>query len=236
MIHPDSDYYQKQFECGIIESPQAGAFKIHEGIEFTFFDSTEPVILESAGVTTLVPPGLAVMFWAAIPNRIFSMPENPVQYWFTIPIDQFLKLDVSQNILHDLLSGKILMENNQSMQTIDVKMFPVWMEELNSKSPVDQLTVEKSIITRVYRFLSHMQVSSTAAKTQSHHSIAQFIMVSDAIRLLLTSDLRIIDIALEAGFESLSSFYQIFKNVCGRKPGEYRRLAKPADMKRDKGI
>ena len=228
MIPPDTKPFQKHFECGINTNLRSGTFNIHEGIHFSFFDSSGPVSLASSGTNTIITPGVPVIFWAAIPNRISEMPANTVQYWFTIPIEQFLKLDVSEAVLHDLLSGKILIENNPVMQTIDRHMFPVWIEELESRTIEDQLTVEKSIITRVYRFLSNMQVTAAPAQTLPYnHSTAKFIMVSDAIRLLLTSDLKIIDIALEAGFESISSFYQTFKNVCGRNPGEYRRLGKP---------
>jgi AraC family transcriptional regulator, melibiose operon regulatory protein len=48
--------------------------------------------------------------------------------------------------------------------------------------------------------------------------------VAHAQRLLLTTDQRIIDIALEAGFGSPSRFYAVFKHFCGQSPGQYRRV------------
>ncbi len=41
-------------------------------------------------------------------------------------------------------------------------------------------------------------------------------------RLLATTDRKILDIALEAGFESLSGFYTAFENICEVTPKQYR--------------
>jgi AraC-like DNA-binding protein len=47
--------------------------------------------------------------------------------------------------------------------------------------------------------------------------------VARAQRLLLTTDKKIIDIAFESGFNSLSAFYDVFLRFCGRAPAEYRK-------------
>jgi AraC-like DNA-binding protein len=41
--------------------------------------------------------------------------------------------------------------------------------------------------------------------------------------LLTTTRFNITDIALDCGFESLSYFYQVFKELTGESPGEYRK-------------
>ena len=46
--------------------------------------------------------------------------------------------------------------------------------------------------------------------------------VADAQRLLATTDARIVDVALAAGFGSLSRFYAAFGQACGRSPRAYR--------------
>lgn len=50
--------------------------------------------------------------------------------------------------------------------------------------------------------------------------------ISHAQRLLLTSDAKILDIALESGFGSLSRFYAAFGEACGMSPKEYRASMK----------
>jgi AraC-like DNA-binding protein len=47
--------------------------------------------------------------------------------------------------------------------------------------------------------------------------------VMHAQRLLTLSDAKVIDIAQESGFGSLSNFYQAFEQHCGQSPGQYRR-------------
>lgn len=46
--------------------------------------------------------------------------------------------------------------------------------------------------------------------------------VADAQRLLVTTDDRIVDVALGVGFGSLSRFYAAFGRACGRPPRAYR--------------
>lgn len=47
--------------------------------------------------------------------------------------------------------------------------------------------------------------------------------VSHAQRLLATTDLRVLDVALESGFSSLASFYNAFTRYCGIRPLTFRK-------------
>ncbi len=44
-----------------------------------------------------------------------------------------------------------------------------------------------------------------------------------AQRLLTTTDMKILDVALESGYQSASRFYAAFKEFCGTSPQEFRR-------------
>jgi AraC-like DNA-binding protein len=47
--------------------------------------------------------------------------------------------------------------------------------------------------------------------------------LSHAQRLLITTDTKVVDVALASGFNTLSRFNEAFKNACGCTPREYRR-------------
>lgn len=47
--------------------------------------------------------------------------------------------------------------------------------------------------------------------------------IYESQRLLLTTNMKIIDIAMEAGFGSISNFYKYFKKICGKNPNDYRK-------------
>lgn len=51
----------------------------------------------------------------------------------------------------------------------------------------------------------------------THHRI------SHAQRLLATTDMKILDVALSSGFNSISRFNEAFRRACGHAPREYRR-------------
>ena len=53
--------------------------------------------------------------------------------------------------------------------------------------------------------------------------------VADAQRLLATTDLNVLDVALESGFGSSSRFYAAFRRVCGQAPREYRMALRSPD-------
>lgn len=46
--------------------------------------------------------------------------------------------------------------------------------------------------------------------------------IAHAQRLLATTDMKIIDVAVNSGFASVSRFYDAFERICGCSPKEYR--------------
>lgn len=51
--------------------------------------------------------------------------------------------------------------------------------------------------------------------------------ISEAQRLLVTTDMSISDVVAEAGFTSQSSFYARFSAECGITPRDYRKTMSP---------
>ncbi|MDP2791740.1 MAG: helix-turn-helix domain-containing protein [Rectinemataceae bacterium] len=56
-------------------------------------------------------------------------------------------------------------------------------------------------------------------------NLITMLRIYEAQRLLLTTDQKIIDIAMDTGFSSMSNFYKSFNRLCGKKPHEYRHFS-----------
>jgi AraC-like DNA-binding protein len=57
-------------------------------------------------------------------------------------------------------------------------------------------------------------------------SLMQYITqhrIFHAQRLLMSTDMKIVDVALDSGYQSASRFYAAFKEFCGQSPQEYRQ-------------
>ncbi|HQY94403.1 helix-turn-helix domain-containing protein [Caldilinea sp.] len=77
----------------------------------------------------------------------------------------------------------------------------------------------------------HPTYAMTCFKQTFGVTILEYTMqyrVTQAQRLLMTSDDSVIDIALQSGFGSLSSFYAAFRRYTGRTPKAMRQAAKGA--------
>ncbi|MCW3061854.1 MAG: transcriptional regulator, AraC family [Capsulimonas sp.] len=72
----------------------------------------------------------------------------------------------------------------------------------------------------------HPKYAMTLFKKNFGMSILEYLTrhrLSHAQRLLATTNDKIIDIALDAGFGSASRFYEVFERECGQSPREFRR-------------
>jgi len=73
----------------------------------------------------------------------------------------------------------------------------------------------------------HPNYVVTLFRKESGINITKYILmlrIYEAQRLLLATDMKIIDIAMEVGFGSMSNFYKYFKRVCGKNPKDYRKI------------
>jgi AraC-like DNA-binding protein len=68
------------------------------------------------------------------------------------------------------------------------------------------------------------------------HNYLQHYRLSNAQRMLAISNLKVPDIAYASGFGSVSRFYEVFSQVCGESPSDYRqRIALRRSGKRREG-
>jgi AraC-like DNA-binding protein len=73
----------------------------------------------------------------------------------------------------------------------------------------------------------HPNYAMSLFRRDYHMTLMEYLAqhrIANAQRLLAMTDHKLIDIALECGFQSYSRFYEVFVEVCGRSPAAYRRL------------
>lgn len=86
---------------------------------------------------------------------------------------------------------------------------------------------EKCAIEDVARkFGLHPNYAMSQFKKTFHLTINEYLTqhrMTHAQRLLATTDHKVIDVAMEVGYSTLSRFYEAFKKSCGCSPNTYRR-------------
>jgi transcriptional regulator GlxA family with amidase domain len=206
--------------------------------------------------------------------------EENLQYWVALPPEMFLYFDLSPSIVRDVMNGKILVESDQELRSIDLATYPVWKREASSaqqdvrqnllmslesrlrrfrpmEAPADslhppqpKLLVHKNknafksmydYITLNFRNPIDVKSIAKAAELHPNYAISLFkekcginistlitmLRVYEAQRLVLTTDQKIVDIAMDTGFNSMSNFYKSFKKVTHKNPSDYRQVVYP---------
>lgn len=72
----------------------------------------------------------------------------------------------------------------------------------------------------------HPNYAMAVFKRTFHQTVGEYLTryrISHAQRLLATTDAKIVDVAHETGFQSLSRFYEAFEKLCACSPGRYRQ-------------
>jgi AraC family transcriptional regulator, melibiose operon regulatory protein len=121
---------------------------------------------------------------------------------------------------------------------------PAWQEEGEGRAtrPLSAgglNKVEQMACVIAERYTEPLTVEKIAAAVELHPNYAMSLFkkafdltlmdylghhrVSHAQRLLATTDRKIVDVALESGFSSISRFNEAFRRSCGVTPREYRK-------------
>ena len=251
----------------------------HNEIEIIFFPNRRPATVRFGAQVIEIQPEQTVLFWGAIPHQLMHIEaKENLQYWLSVPPEAFLSFDLSPSIVRDVMNGKILVEADQQLRTIDLAMFPVWKREAASSEQDVRRTLLMSLEARLRRFRPReasadslhptqpktlvlkdknafksmydyitvnfrnpIDVSSIAEAAGLHpnYAISLFkkkcginistlitmLRVYEAQRLILTTNQKIVDVAMDTGFNSMSNFYKSFKKITSKNPSDYRQVA-----------
>jgi AraC-like DNA-binding protein len=93
---------------------------------------------------------------------------------------------------------------------------------------VEHYAMALSVTTVAEAVGLHPGYAMTCFKKTYHMTMLEYILqyrVTQAERLLVTTDLSVLTIAMQTGFGSASSFYTAFKRFTGREPRSYRSMS-----------
>jgi AraC-like DNA-binding protein len=266
--------------CDILNAHSYDSLHRHDEIEILFFPNKNPTTVRFGAQIIEIQPEQTVLFWGAIPHQLMHIDEENLQYWVALPPEMFLYFDLSPSIVRDVMNGKILVESDQELRSIDLASYPVWKREASSlqqdvrqnllmslesrlrrfrpmEAPADslhppqpKLLVHKNknafksmydYITLNFRNPIDVKSIAKAAELHPNYAISLFkekcginistlitmLRVYEAQRLVLTTDQKIVDIAMDTGFNSMSNFYKSFKKVTHKNPSDYRQVVYP---------
>jgi len=262
--------------CGHVHVTPWDVLHRHNEVELTFFLVKRPVLYLIGGQMLRIHPEDTLLFWGALPHQLISIEKENLQYWLTIPPENFIQWDIPKEMINRILEGEILVETDPTLRRIDLLQFDFWEKDVKANTPDSLTTFALSLQARLRRFgtsvhspysdrvyakprivppqketflrlhsyiLNHfsepLRLSRIAAYAGIHGNYAAtlfkqkfgvtivdfitMLRVFEAQRQILTTNKKIIDIAMEVGFRSMSHFYKCFHKFCKRNPKDYRK-------------
>ena len=76
----------------------------------------------------------------------------------------------------------------------------------------------KSFISKNYFSKLFKEVTGT-----NFSDYIQKLRIDEACSLLKSTDMKVTDIAFQTGFNDIKFFYDVFKKITGKTPGDYRK-------------
>jgi len=116
------------------------------------------------------------------------------------------------------LSSKVIVSrqggrSNQSLQTAIQFLLENYAEDISLPALLRKVGMSRSTFCR--------EIKKQTGKSFSH--LLQEIRISNACRMLITTDNRISEISMDTGFNNLAHFNRVFRSLRECSPSEYRR-------------
>lgn len=111
-------------------------------------------------------------------------------------------------------SSKSAYQKNQDMiaKAIDY-MKMNYKSEITLSDLAMQSFISKNYFSRLFKEITGTNVSD----------YIQYLRTDEACTLLKTTGMKVTDIAMHVGFSDIKFFYEVFKRITGKTPGDYRK-------------
>jgi len=189
----------------------------HHEIELNFVESGRIDLLYGNNLHRLEAGNFCV-FWAALPHRITRVYQSTRLYWMTISFEQFLNWDLSDQLLDDILSGKLFMDTKEGLHHQDLINFKRWEIDLQTGITETRKALLLEVEARLLRLWArHIHTTKNNLKiSQSDKARKMASYIADHF----TDEIKVANIA---GAADLHPNYAmgLFKETYGISIGDY---------------
>lgn len=112
----------------------------------------------------------------------------------------------------DIKSDKGSLKNKKLVENALLYMKQNFQTDIKLEELAMQTFISKNYFSKIFKSVTGINFS-----TYLHQ-----IRIEEACSLLKTTDMKVIDIAMQSGFNDIKFFYEVFKKITGRRPNEYR--------------
>lgn len=96
--------------------------------------------------------GKLALFWGGLPHLLCESSSDAQMFWLTVPLTDYLQMDLPLSCTQALLSGSLLYETNEAdTMPIDLFQFRRWVKELPTGGPNADLS-RREVTLRLHRF------------------------------------------------------------------------------------
>lgn len=125
-------------------------------------------------------------------------------------------IELIVKIFRHIETGQRRVPSTKSRELVD-KAVEYLRSNYNSEIKLEDLAM-KSFVSKNY--FSKLFKDVTGINFSDY---IQNLRIDESCSLLRNTDMKVTDIALQSGFKDIKFFYEVFKKITGKTPGDYRR-------------
>jgi AraC-like DNA-binding protein len=119
------------------------------------------------GERVTVEGGRPALFWATTPHQIVGYQDVTSYTVITLPLPWLLSWALPENLIKQILSGRLIQEPNTSRSDVDKALFHQWHEDINRSSTRFHEIVLLEIKARLLRLAGNLTDQNTHQYSQS---------------------------------------------------------------------
>lgn len=166
------------------------------------------VTYDFSGVIKKIPPKTMVVFSGSTPHRIINIKKNSKIAWFTMPLSYLYIWNLPHDFNYDILSQKIIIEDNKNSFIEDWHRIQRWNKDLKNNSNKNQHPNFSSFLHEMHARLLRFQrnrITNVTPDCQKQLNSTFHPLIPKMLSIVLSrfrEPINLSDIAQELGYHS----------------------------------